>query len=241
MESTMNVPIGDAFETLMEVLEVEYRKALTAMASVTVQCDDDVRKKARDKALAQVPELEHCHRMHGKWYKYPADEQPTAALLGRRVAGLLWRVWEEFTVEKDFIPEKFEPEPQPTEDPPEPDDVTIQNARWATRSKYRKSEQQPSLRRCTKYKYQIVADSIRGLKPGWEVDLNYSTEAEALADQALLGTATEWLGWNHDTPSNTRSYSSSVDKFTSSNRTVYILTVRRLKVPRPTKRKREHG
>lgn len=233
MERRMTyVPNDNEFKNLMESFELEFRREFGHQFKLG-DAIHTIRTRTRDIVLCQYPELEHCYKLHGQWYEFPYEEQPTAAQLGRKIAGVMYSISENFTLDEDKEPETIEP--------PEPTNEVVKNARWHVRSEFEEviEPEKRSIAKPTKTK--ILADSLKGLKPGYCVRLYYTEEKDGMNDQALLDGATSCLGWDRDKPANTRSYSSTLTHKVVRDADVYELKVTRLKNPLPKRRRNPRG
>jgi hypothetical protein len=229
----MFIPNNDEFETLLERFTIEYRKEFCCQIENGALDLHAARIEARDVILPNYPELEHCYKVHGDWHEYPIEEQPTAARLGRKVAGLMYGVSQDYAPEVVDVPE--------TEEPPELSDDAIEHARWVVRSTFERVPEEEAKVSSRPTKTKIIADSLRGLKRGYRVHLDYQNEEEAKRDQVLIAGAANVLGWNKNNPPNSRAYQSHLTNYEQVGKKWFRLTIDRFEHPRPARRRNPRG
>lgn len=218
------------FETQIAEFETEFRMLF---AKVLIGEDTyNARLNARNALLPCYPDLQHCYDQHGLHVDEPIQEQPLCAQRGRRIAGVMYGVANEYQ-------EKFDKEKEEMNNTQEMpltyvDAPDIDEPRYIRRGEITKTPVFDKAPQGMPY-YMRVAKGIKNLQPGEQCPLYYDNYLDAKRDQALVTHAVEYLGWNKGNSSNSRIYKTTLDK-EPDDHGEYALTVYRLTAPIPAKR-----
>lgn len=155
-----------------------------------------------------------CYEAHGIEHNLPYEHQSEAAQLGRKVAGVIWKIANdtENSIKKNKTiyvadDERIIAASQPKK-------------RKRTTSKKRKNQETRT---------EIIANLLKPVLPGYEIELLYENEKDARNDQLLLNFAVEKAGWLDGVKDTHRPYASTIRKTSQG----YRMRVIHLEEPRP--------
>jgi hypothetical protein len=221
----MNSVDLSGFEEDLILFEQEYEDALKDMVAELGPRDDieELFAPCREAVLSYYPTLDFCYRQHGYYHKYDKHIQPQSALLGRKVAGVMWALIDKYS-------ERLEEERKVVdfdELPPVP-----LGARFFAVSEVRKHiEPKVSTASRSAARSEVLAEAMKEMEPGTDRTWSYAERKYAKRDQSLLKTAARMAGWYDTLKEGWRPYRS----FIHSYKGYPALTVVYLETPRKEK------
>lgn len=244
----MRIDTDDFYEELdrfEEVYDEVFQQALPLGMGDNM---NDVWRATRDAVLPQFPLLEYLYRQHGIYRNVSYDDQPHAAKLGRKIAGVMSstlarydnasnyvqdceeeeevELLGESTLEKIRMWEMIEKEDTLYVAPPSFGDAA--NIRRKHASPRKSSRSRPD-------RSDTLVQALAGMEKGQYARLEYQDENSLRKDQALLRIATSRLGWSNGLDDRYIPWESWMETEEDS----YYMVVVRLEEPRLKRRKRK--
>jgi hypothetical protein len=186
----------------------------------------------RDVLLPRYPLLERCYLSHGRHHDEEYQNQPYAAKLGRKVAGVMGYLKDQ--LRKDLARQGYQYDDEEFEVPEQARYSGI--AGRGKRSDIMRTKAFGSKKEPAKEPTQtdLIAMALKDLRADEYVKLVYDDMKTLRRDQSLLRNAAETLGWLDGYPHDYIAWESWTEIANPRpNETIYLLVVARLDEPRP--------
>lgn len=172
----------EEFEVDLKEFEADFRQVFFSL--IPLMDDGDFRsvwEAAKADVLPSYPSLEWLYNQHGIYHREPYLQQPRAAQLGRKVAGVM------SSVQKEAEAKQRE------------ETNTMSGARYTSVTKRGNVEElmpeKGKARAIGPDQSDYLVEVLRQVNKGEYITLEYEDPADLRRDQSLIRTATTRLGW----------------------------------------------